>query len=241
MLPSCLRVLLAALAAAAACALVPAGPAAAAPQSTAAFYAERLAEDPVYVSDHLAGPGVEETRSGIAAATARLDVPVHVIVAPALGEDYDLRPLLAAVHDRVGEDGVYIAVTGDISLQLTGAAYGVPMPGLDDALLEASYRDAGVVGLIERAVDNLLSGEAAARLERAQEASREENESYEEDGDSGGGMWADLADDLDSESVVGRNNIGFSAGILGGTAAVLIGYGVHRGVRAVRSRKADRT
>jgi hypothetical protein len=115
------------------------------------------------------------------------------------------------------------------------------MPGLDDALLEASYRDAGVVGLIERAVDNLLSGEAAARLERAQEASREENESYEEDGDSGGGMWADLADDLDSESVVGRNNIGFSAGILGGTAAVLIGYGVHRGVRAVRSRKADRT
>ncbi|MBV2366513.1 hypothetical protein ACFPZ0_27445 [Streptomonospora nanhaiensis] len=236
-----LRALLPALAALA-CAVLPAAPAAAAPQSTAAFYAERLAEDPVYVSDHLAGPGVERTRSGIAAATARLDVPVHVIVAPALSEDYDLRPLLAAVHDRLGEDGVYLAVTGDISLQLTGAAYGVSVPGLDDAVTEAGYLDAGPVRLVERTVDNLLSGEAAARLGRAQEASREESAAYDEDAETGSGMWADLADDLDSDSVVGRNNIGFTAGIGAGAAAVLIGYPVVRAVRAAApARRAGRS
>ncbi|MDA0564205.1 hypothetical protein LG943_07675 [Streptomonospora sp. S1-112] len=230
----------AALLIAAVWAVLPAAPAAAAPESTAAFYAERLAEDPVYVSDHLAGPGVEQTRSGISAATARLDVPVHVIVAPALSEGYDVRPMLAAVHDRLGADGVYLAVTGDVSLQLTAAAYGVSVPGLEDAAVEASYLDAGPVRLVERTVDNVLSGEATARLERTQGAAEEENAAGAEE-DTGPSPWEEFLAEFDTQGVVGRNNIGFVAGIALGAVAVLVGYPVVRGVRAARTPKADRS
>ncbi|MFC3997030.1 hypothetical protein ACFOVU_13950 [Nocardiopsis sediminis] len=233
----------AAVAAAVACAP---GPAAAASGDAAALgqaelFAGRLAEDPVYVSDHMAGGDLPATREAMAAAVAPLDVPVFVIAAPAPGGDYSKEPLLAAVHDRLGEDGLYLSVTGGGSaLNVTGVAYGVHVPGLADSVAEADLHQSctAPVTCIERAVGNISSGEAAGRLDATRERIERDAALYEATAspDPAGSAWSDLADDLDPDSVVGRNNIGFSAGILIGATLAIAAYCARRALRRAAGR-----
>ncbi|MDA8370063.1 MAG: hypothetical protein M0026_09340 [Nocardiopsaceae bacterium] len=202
-----------------------AAPATADAESNAARYAERLAEDPVYVSDHMGGGDLAGTHGAIAAAVADLDMPVYVLVVPGYGgSHYTDEPLLSAVHDRVGEDGLYLAVTGGSMLSVSGVGYGVDVPNLDKSVEEAALLDdASPVDLIERTVDNITSGEADERLDRARdELDRElaeyERENLEADTASGDGILADLAGHLNPDLTTGRHNIGFLAGILLGAA-----------------------
>ncbi|MFC4566062.1 hypothetical protein ACFO4E_29760 [Nocardiopsis mangrovi] len=217
-----------------------AAPASAAPGGAeigqAQFFADRLAEDPVYVSDHMAGGDLAATHEAMAAAVAPLDVPVFVIAAPAPGGDYRKEPLLAAVHDRLGEDGLYLSVTGGGSaLAVAGVAYGVHVPGLADSVTEANLHSSRTapVTCVERMVGNISSGDAAGRLDATRERIQRDHALYEATAspDPAGSAWSDLADDLDPDSVVGRNNIGFSAGILIGATLAIAAYCARRALR----------
>ncbi|GLU49577.1 hypothetical protein [Nocardiopsis ansamitocini] len=233
----------AALAAIAAFAALPVLPVAAqetqAVQTYPAYLAEQLAEDPVYVSDHFAGVlDLSDSRSRITAQVERLEFPMYVIVAPRLtsyGEMLD-DGFLAAVHDRLGEDGVYLLLdhSGATNYAL---AYGVQVP-LREATMEATMVPSfdyatPAPDVVERIVDNLAAGpaEAKARYERRQELYRsgadDTGDGYERDG-----FLAELAAELDPESSAGIRNQGLLIGaVISGLATIAGGALLHRRYR----------
>ncbi|PRX91817.1 hypothetical protein [Allonocardiopsis opalescens] len=139
--------------------------------------AEELAADPVHVSDHLLGhiPAAGERR--IAAAVAGLDFPVYVAVVPTASsrpagtDGLDGEELAAALHGRIGADGVYV-VTDARGIGLTARAYGAP-PEAETAALAAWYGaedGESAVELLEDFAEIAASGQAEQRLEQAREA-----------------------------------------------------------------------
>src|SRR5690606_38419067 len=109
------------------------------PASYPSHVAAQLAEDPVYVSDHYAGAlDLAQTRAHLHDAVSRLDHPVYVVVLPTVvGGDVLDEGFLAAVHDRLGEDGVYLLAEYRCSVVRAGA-YGA----------DGRARAAAVAGLL---------------------------------------------------------------------------------------------
>ncbi|MGB8944123.1 MAG: hypothetical protein WCD21_28410, partial [Streptomyces sp.] len=138
----------------------------------AASLAELLRGNPVYVTDQLPREIPRSTAPEFAKLAKRTGVPTYVLVLPDQGTDAER--LLAAVHDRLGRDGLYVLVD---DMGVAGAtAFGVRAPA-DDASTVALYElpyDAGPLLSFERFTDVIaLGGEKAA--ERADTA-REEHE-----------------------------------------------------------------
>ncbi|MFH8500264.1 hypothetical protein [Streptomyces coeruleorubidus] len=149
---------------------MPARAADSAPLTQAAYFADRLRQDPVYVTDQLPREVPRSTAPDFARLAKKTGVPTYVLVLP--GESsVDGRQLLGAVHDRLGRDGLYVLVD---DMQVAEAtAYGVRAPA-DAASTVAQYElpfDAGPLRSFERFVDVVaLDGEkAAARAEAARE------------------------------------------------------------------------
>ncbi len=146
-------------------------PAQAAPQAPtqAAYLADRLRENPVYVTDQLPREVPRSTAPRFARLAKRTGVPTYVLVLP--GQAAHSAGLLAAVHDRLGRDGLYVLI--DESMVSEARAYGVRVPA-DDAATVALYElpyDAGPWRSFERFVEVVGQGseKAAARAEAARE------------------------------------------------------------------------
>lgn len=136
--------------------------------SQAAYLAEQLRDDPVYLSDQVPRSVPRSAAPLFAEVAADAGVPVYFMLLPGdlLGGTGE--GLLAAVHDRLGKDGLYV-VLGDRGIYGAAVGYGVEVPA-KDALRAAEYElpyDAGALAVFERFVAVLTSGEAAQRAESA--------------------------------------------------------------------------
>ncbi|MDJ1135928.1 hypothetical protein [Streptomyces iconiensis] len=135
----------------------------------AAYLAERLRENPVYLSDQFPRTNPLSSAPRFAEQARRTGVPTYVLIVPREAVDVaDGEELLAAVHDRLGKKGLYILLDG------TGAApfvstFGVDVPAEDAATatqFELPY-DAGTLLTLTHFVEALRSDDVA---ERAREA-----------------------------------------------------------------------
>ncbi|WP_229871752.1 hypothetical protein [Streptomyces longisporoflavus] len=137
----------------------------------AAALAALLRDNPVHVTDQLPRDIPRSAAPEFANLAKRTGVPTYVLVLPDQGSG---DRLLAAVHDRLGRDGLYVLV--DEMGVADAAAFGVRAPA-DDASTVALYElpyDAGPLLSFERFTDVIaLGGKKAA--ERAN-AAREKNE-----------------------------------------------------------------
>ncbi|MEU4997449.1 hypothetical protein [Streptomyces sp. NPDC021622] len=133
----------------------------------AAALADRLRDDPVYVTDQLPREIPRSSAPDFAKLAKRTGVPTYVLVLPDQGIGDDR--LLGAVHDRLGRDGLYVLV--DYMGVADAEAFGVPAPA-DDASTVSLYElpyDAGPLLKFERFVDVISQGreKAAQRAEAA--------------------------------------------------------------------------
>lgn len=135
----------------------------------AAALAALLRSDPVYVSDQLPREVPRSTAPQFKKLAQRTKVPTYVLVLPEQGIGGDR--LLAAVHDRLGRDGLYVLVD-DMGVA-DATAFGVRAPA-DDASTVSLYElpyDAGPLLRFERFTDVIAQGgkKAAERAEATRE------------------------------------------------------------------------
>ncbi|MGP3973287.1 hypothetical protein ACTWQF_04460 [Streptomyces sp. 8N114] len=140
----------------------------------AAYLAEQLRKSPVYLSDQLPRTNPLSARPAFVKEAKRTGVPTYVLVLPGSGSgSVDGDGLLAAVHDRLGKDGLYLLFGGDGGSPEVGT-FGVDVPARDAAMattFELPY-DAGTLHTFRHFVDVLRSGDAVQRAEKGADASR---------------------------------------------------------------------
>ncbi|MFH8555600.1 hypothetical protein ACH4FE_18560 [Streptomyces celluloflavus] len=133
-----------------------------------AYLADRLRENPVYISDQFPREVPRSTAPEFAEQARRVGVPTYVLVLPGSSLTASPAGLLAGVHDRLGRPGLYVAV--DRSGLAAVETYGVSLPEATDArratLYELPY-DATAREVFRRFVDVLTSGKARQRLDAA--------------------------------------------------------------------------
>ncbi|UQT57027.1 hypothetical protein M4V62_19030 [Streptomyces durmitorensis] len=148
-----------------------------APTQPAAL-ADLLRADPVYVTDQLPRDIPRSTAPQFKKLAQRTKVPTYVLVLPDQGVGADR--LLAAVHDRLGRDGLYVLVDDMGVAEAT--AFGVRAPA-DDASTVALYElpyDAGPLLSFERFTDVIAQGSEKA-AERAEAARQEDAAAHGEE------------------------------------------------------------
>jgi hypothetical protein len=137
-------------------------------RTQAGYLAERLREDPVYVSDQVPLSVPRSAAGEFAKAAERTGVPTYVLVlpnAPAFADQ-----LLASVHDRLGEAGLYVLVDAGMSW-IDATSYGVDVP-VRDARSVVTYEmpfDAWPIESFTLFVEALTSDDVAERARAAQE------------------------------------------------------------------------
>lgn len=140
-----------------------------APADRAVYLAERLRENPVYISDQVPRVAPLSSAPDFRKQAARTGVPTYVVLLPGQTVLSDRQGLLAQLHDRLGRDGLYILLE-DGSAGLRAETYGVDVPAEQAAratLYELTY-DAGPLQQLTRFVDVLKAGDReAARRARA--------------------------------------------------------------------------
>lgn len=203
------------------------------PESYPAYLAEQLAQDSVFISDHYAGAlDLDATREYVRGSVARLDAPVYVLVLPrSAGGEYLDEGFLSAVHDRLSEDGVYLLLENRGSIVDT-VSYGTDL-SIRDAALEALFTldyDTPVTVVVDRIMDNALSGESTERLEEARDRW---GFGYRLFGNRAFGFRG-LLDDLNPNTSTGISNQAFLTGIALGASATFLGLWLflRRGRRA---------
>lgn len=143
-----------------------AAPASASSDTQAAYLADRLRENPVYVTDQLPREVPKSMARDFARVAKSTGVPTYVLVLPSMA---DGEGLLGAVHDRLGRDGLYVII--DESSVSYAMAFGISAPA-DDALTVCLYElpyDAGPLREFELFAEVIAEGgeKAAARAEAA--------------------------------------------------------------------------
>jgi hypothetical protein len=127
--------------------------------SRAAYLAEHLRENPVYVTDQVPRSIPRSTAPRYAKIAHRTGVPTYVVLLP----DYlaEERGMLAAVHDRLGRKGLYVLL--DESGVQAAQGYGVHLPvgAAWTATVYGVPYDAGTAASFDYFVDVLTSGHAA--------------------------------------------------------------------------------
>lgn len=145
---------------------------AASPLGRAAYLAAQLRENPVHISDQIPRSVPRSAAPAYTEQAERTGVPTYVLVLP--GETLGAQPegLLAAVHDRLGRDGLYVLLP-DNGIGLSAETFGVDAPAQSAvrATLHEMPYDAGPLRAFTHFVDVLASGdrEAARRAEAAAE------------------------------------------------------------------------
>ncbi|WP_407565565.1 hypothetical protein [Streptomyces sp. 184] len=168
----------------------------------AAYLAERLRENPVYVTDQAPREIPRSAAAEFAKAAKRTGVPTYVVLLPRRGP-FDER-LLGAVHDRLRRDGLYVLLDSS-GIGVTAVPFGVDVPASSAtavALYELPY-DAGPLLTFQRFVEALTDDDPEGRAEAARQK-------YGSDADSGP---AEEPDRLHSTRT-DRENQSFLTGIL---------------------------
>lgn len=168
----------------------------------AAYLAEQLRENPVYVTDQTPREVPRSAAPEFAKAANRTGVPTYVVLLPER-EAFDER-LLGAVHDRLRRDGLYVLLDGS-GIGVTAVPFGVDVPA-EAAMTVARYElpyDAGALLTFERFVAGLTDDDPAGRAEAAREK-------YGSDADSGPGEEPDRLHITRTD----RENQSFLTGIL---------------------------
>ncbi|WP_017557576.1 hypothetical protein [Nocardiopsis baichengensis] len=212
----------------------------------AAHLAGLLEDEPegeaVVVSDLLAGAyDTEELGERVSAEFARLDTPFHVVVTPPMSTAVEGDDLVAALRDRIGEDGVYVHVSEGRTSVATAATPGVRLP-VDDAeylllIDEDLDYDSSPALIAERYVDALLDPEAERKADEAREAHLEAAEQDGDDRSPSGeedSAFADFLDDLRPDDPTGLGNLGFLAATVSGAVLGAGGLAVYWRLRKGR-------
>lgn len=176
------------------------------PPGRADLLAERLARDPIQVTDHepLAVP--PGTAARIRALLAPLKAPVYVVVEPGglpsslTGPGSEFIPIL---RDRLGEDGVYIVA--EPSGRGDARQYGGSLPAeraWTTAEMELPF-DAGVIAHVERFVEIMTAPDVQKRIEDRRPRP-EETEDADEDGPSP----SDVRDRKEMTALAGGSALG---------------------------------
>ncbi|GAA3750445.1 hypothetical protein GCM10022402_32050 [Salinactinospora qingdaonensis] len=154
--------------------------------SAPAYFAARLAEDEIFISDHLAGRyDRAELAAKLRSTVSELNVPFYVLVLPTRFHPPRDEELLAAVHDRLGAEGLYLLLDAE-GPSVHANTYGVSVPA-DDAARAARFDDeltheSTPEETARRFVDVALSEDPAAIAEktvaqwRAEQDRRQESE-----------------------------------------------------------------
>ncbi|MFJ5674463.1 hypothetical protein [Streptomyces sp. NPDC093097] len=111
--------------------------------SQATYLAEQLRHSPVYVSDQLPRAVPRSTAPEFAAEAGRLGVPTYVVVLPSLSSGGMDSGLLAAIHDRLGRKGLYVAVSESPGQKIADALRSSPVyvdPSLSSAVDSGDQR-----------------------------------------------------------------------------------------------------
>jgi len=144
-----------------------ASPAAPSPPGRADLLAERLAKDPIQVTDHALRDLRPGTAARIRALVARLGVPVYVVVGPPrLPEGTRSRDLIPLLRDRLGKDGVYLVTDPDAGG--TAQQFGGSLPvdrAWTVAALELPY-EADIADHVQRWVEILTAPNVARRIDQ---------------------------------------------------------------------------
>ncbi|WBB64165.1 hypothetical protein O7599_17330 [Streptomyces sp. WMMC500] len=184
-------------------------------ETQADYLAQRLREDPVYVSDQVPLAVPRSAAGEFAKVAERTGVPTYVLVLP--NEPLFVDQLLAAVRDRLGEDGLYVVIDAGMSW-IDAAAYGVDVP-VRDARSVTTYElphDAWPIESFRLFVEALTDDDVAARAQAARE-----KYGSGPDGQSPtatppplhGAREEPQTDDTDEVSVTDRKNQSFLTGI----------------------------
>lgn len=144
-----------------------------APVVTRADYiAAQLNRDPVYVTDSVPREITPGQVARIRAAVHRMPVPTYAAVVVPVDDELDPQGppdrLIALLHDKLRRDGVYLVVS-DSGNDITADQFGVNLP-LTAAGREVTFSqpyDVGATRAIERFVDDIRSGQAQQRYEKA--------------------------------------------------------------------------
>ncbi|WP_157996930.1 hypothetical protein, partial [Streptomyces otsuchiensis] len=137
-------------------------------RSQAAYFAERLAENPLHISDSVPRDAPRSAAPLFEEQMERTGVPTFLLILPGGSVTANAETLLATVHERHGEDGLYVAMVGS---RLEAAAFGSGVPARHAAFATQGEvpRDAGRLRTFTHFVDVLLSGEAEERATAARE------------------------------------------------------------------------
>ncbi|WP_201305090.1 hypothetical protein [Streptomyces sp. GS7] len=149
---------------------VHAAPVASDTPTQAAYLAQQLRNNPVYISDELPRVVPRSTAPAFAKEARRLGVPTYVVILPYTSVGALDSGLLAQIHDRLGRKGLYVSVS-ELGLDNV-QAYGVSVPGADDARTATMYEmphDATPRESFQRFVDVLTSGQAHERAEKGRD------------------------------------------------------------------------
>lgn len=153
-----------------------------------------------------------------------MPVPTYAAVVTEADQEKDPQGtperLIALLHDKLGRNGVYLVVPSN-GIGVTAQQFGESLP-LEPAAREVTYSqpyNAGAARVVERFVDDIRSGQAQQRYEKAYAKSRTgwEAKPYREADDT-----ADLAQE---------------AGVYSGMAAAVLLAGALFTVRVRRRRR----
>lgn len=147
----------------------PAGPAPG-DEGQAAYLAEQLRRDAVHVSDQMPRVVPRSSASEFKKQAARTGVPTYVLVLPTTAT-VESDGLLAAVHDRLGRDGLYVLVS-EAGYDMEAEAFGVDAPAdaATRAVLHAYSPGTDPLRTFTRFVDTvaLEPADAEARADKAE-------------------------------------------------------------------------
>ncbi|MFW6691673.1 hypothetical protein [Streptomyces sp. MAR4 CNX-425] len=137
-------------------------------ETQAAYLAEQLRDDPVYISDQVPREVPRSAAAEFARTAERTGVPTYVLVLP--NDPLYGEQLLAAVHDRVGEDGLYVLIDAGLPT-IRATSYGVDVP-VRDAVAVTTFElpfDAWPIETFRLFVEALNDEDVAERAEAARE------------------------------------------------------------------------
>ncbi|WP_198540023.1 hypothetical protein [Streptomyces sp. CT34] len=195
----------------------------------AAYLAQHLRNNPVYISDELPRVAPRSTATAFAKEARRLGVPTYLVILPYTSAGGLDSGLLAQVHDRLGRNGLYVSLS-ELGLDNV-QAYGVSVPGADDARTATVYEmphDATPRESFRHFVDVLTSGQAHQRAEKGRD-------------EYGGAYNSHEPPKLHTDSVDRQNQSFLTGTVVAGVpfAALLITSYARRRRRARRAYRAD--
>ncbi|MFB9835718.1 hypothetical protein [Actinoallomurus acaciae] len=147
------------------------------PVTRADYVAAQLARDPVFITDLAPRAITAGDAARVRAAVKRMPVPTYLAVVSDTTVENDPQGspdrLIALLHDKLGRSGVYLVASPDgIGLTVDQFGTNLPVTAAEREVTFAEPYNAGIARVLERFVDDIRSGQAQQRYEKAYEKDR---------------------------------------------------------------------